>query len=63
MAPHAGSLSNMVETVARTVENIKTVENQILALMKSERYATNFELIQTCPGIGKTTAFSILLEC
>ena len=64
IAPRLGSsLRTMVETLVQTVSRIKTVENQILALMKSEKYAANFELLQTCPGVGKITAFAILLEC
>lgn len=64
LAPHSGSsLNNMVETLASTLANIKSVETQILALMKSEKYAVNYKLIRTCHGLGKITAFSILLEC
>ena len=64
ISAHSGSsLSSMVASLKHILGQIKVSEERILALMKDEKYAVNFGLLQTCPGIGRTTAFSILLEC
>ena len=57
------TLKKMVDTLTDVTKRLKEVEKQILELMTAERYATNFALLQSCPGVGKVTAFSILLEC
>lgn len=64
IATHPGnSLRYMVHTLVHITSTIKTVEKEIETLMRDEKYAANFELLQSCPGVGRITAFSLLLEC
>ena len=39
------------------------MNKRLLALMKEERYARDFQLLRTVPGVGSITSISILLEC
>ena len=42
---------------------LKDVEVRIRDLMKKDCYAKDFHLLRTIPGIGETTAYTLLLEC
>lgn len=57
------SLKEMVETLRTAIGHRKVIELKILSVMNEDRYSKNYELLQSVPGVGKVTAFSILLEC
>ena len=61
--PASDSLQEMVVSLKTTIERHKIIERKILSLMNGDRYRKNYELLQSVPGVGKVTAFSILLEC
>ena len=42
---------------------LKDVEPRIRNLMEEACYAEDFRLLRTIPGIGETTAYTLLLEC
>lgn len=61
--PAAESLKEMTGSLKSSLERCGSIEKRILRLMGEDRYRKNYELLQTVPGVGKVTAFSILLEC
>ena len=61
--PASESLKEMVASLTSCLERCSSIEKMILRLMREDRYKKNYELLQSVPGVGKVTAFSILLEC
>ena len=57
------ALLSLVEMLEVEQKKLYEVGRRILALMRTEKYADNFKLIRTAPGVGIITAFTILLEC
>ena len=61
--PASESLKEMVDALKSSLEGCRSIERNILRLMKEDRYNKNYGLLRSVPGIGHVTAFSILLEC
>ena len=57
------ALMSLVGELEAQKKNLKEVERRILVLMQTDKYAENFKLIRTAPGVGIITAYTILLEC
>lgn len=57
------TLKMMTDSLSRLLEEHRRLNRRLLELMKEERYANDYNLLLSIPGIGRITAISILLEC
>lgn len=57
------ALAVMVGTLSALMEDHSGVNRRLIEMMKTDRYATDYNLIRTVPGVGAVTAITILLEC
>lgn len=61
--PTGEALKMMVDTLSSLTEEHRKLNRRLLELMQSERYASDFTLLRSVPGVGAVTAITILLEC
>ena len=57
------ALAIMVDTLSEMLAGHRSLNRRLLELMKTERYAADYRLLRTVPGVGNVTAITILLEC
>lgn len=57
------ALMVMVDNLSGQLVEHRKLNRRLLELMNTERYATDYKLLRTVPGVGIITAVTILLEC
>ena len=57
------AIHSMTLGLLNQISLLKEVESRIRSLMETDCYAEDFHLLRTIPGIGETTAYTLLLEC
>ncbi len=57
------TLTLMCRSLLGQVAEHKALNRRLVLLMNTPRYATDYELLRTIPGVGSVTAISLLLEC
>lgn len=57
------ALAVAIDVLEGDMNQLKEINDKILELMSTDRYERDYRLLRTIPGIGPTTAFTLLLEC
>ena len=57
------AISSMTSGLSDQLSRLRDVESRIRSLMAKDCYAESYRLLRTIPGIGETTAYTLLLEC
>lgn len=57
------ALEMMTADIEYAIAQLRSAERGLLQLMGTERYREDFALLRSVPGVGMTTAFTLILEC
>lgn len=57
------TLGLMCESLVRLIGEHKALNKRLMELMRTERYEGDYALLRSVPGVGATTAVTLLLEC
>lgn len=57
------SMHLMLKSLTQKLDEHRALNRRLLQLMQTERYKTDYTLLRSLPGVGPTTAITLLLEC
>lgn len=57
------ALASMIGSLSAQLEKHRRLNRRLIELMRTEPYASDFNLLRSVPGVGNVTALTILLEC
>lgn len=61
--PTGEAVHMMVGTLRGLLDEHRKLDKRLVQLMETPRYASDYGLLRTVPGVGAVTATTILLEC